>query len=348
MQSPSSAFQSQVSPDLQTVQPQTVQPQTVPTSYLVFSQHGMVDTSVAMAALAQRVSGAESRIIAPNLGYWNTFLSIEPLIAKVEAVAQNAFDRYPHTQARIIACSLGGVIWTEVLTRHPEWWFRVESFVLLGSPIGGAHLAKIADPLSILSFGIAKDLGIDRRSKAEAIAQEIPTLIIAGESQPGGDGTVLVQSTKFKGAQFVLLPGVNHPGLRFSDAVDAAIQRFWKTSNSSHNHHVQNYHVQNYRSPSGVSQSGVSQPLLQAHSLDPIIETLRSVPGMTDAPPHYLKYAKLKAELSNGGRLLTWSSPIGVKFVFLENSDGQYCFGGYVGLIHHRGLNQAIKQLLIQ
>ena len=119
-------------------------------SYLVFSQHGMVDTHQAMELLAKRNSDSNSRIIAPDLGFLNTLFNIEPLITNVEAIAIREIQNYPDVPIRIIGCSLGGVIWTEILTRHPEWWPNVESWVLLGSPIGGAHLAKIADPLNLV------------------------------------------------------------------------------------------------------------------------------------------------------------------------------------------------------
>jgi alpha-beta hydrolase superfamily lysophospholipase len=98
-------------------------------SYLVFSQHGMVDTYHAMEALAKRSSGELDRVIAPDLGYLNTLFSIEPLIEKVETIAAREIRNYPDVPLRIIGCSLGGVIWTEILTRHPEWWPQVESLV---------------------------------------------------------------------------------------------------------------------------------------------------------------------------------------------------------------------------
>ena len=111
--------------------------------------------------------------------------------------------------------------------RHPEWWSRIESLILLGSPIGGAHLAKIVDPLDLMHSAIAQDLGVDRRTLAEAIAQVVPTLIIAGDRKRGSDGTVLVQTTQFQHAKFVCIPGVKHSGLKSNDAVDHNIRSFW-------------------------------------------------------------------------------------------------------------------------
>ena len=292
-------------------------------SYLVFSQHGMVDTRKPMAAVAMRSSDPQSRIVAPDLGYFNTIFSMEPLIAKVEAIAVREIAAHPDTPIRILGMSLGGVIWTELLTRHPEWWPRVESLVLLGSPIGGAHLAKMADPLGVMKFAIADELGRDRRPLAEAIAQVIPTLIVAGDLRHdgSGDGTVLVQTTQFKHAHFVLIKGVDHAGLRFSGAADEAIQGFW-----------------------GEGQFPKPEP--EASSIDRTIAILRSVPGMTDAAPSDFKLAQYFDVLPDGSRLWRWHNPIGVKHVFLENVAGDYCFGGYVGWIHTQGLDGAIGALL--
>jgi hypothetical protein len=290
-------------------------------SYLVFSQHGMVDTYHAMEALAKRNSGTDDRIIAPDLGYLNTLFSIEPLIEKVETIAAREIRNDPDVPIRIIGCSLGGVIWTEILTRHPEWWSRVESWVLLGSPIGGAHLAKIADPLNWMSFAIAQDLGVDRRPLAEAIASVIPTLIVAGDSDQGGDGTVLVQTTQFQHARFTCIPGVDHPGLRFSEAVDESIKSFWDEQ------------------PKNIVLS-------EKRSVTETISQLRSVPGMTDAHPKNFGRSQPIGTLKEGIVLRVWNNPMGVKYVFLENDRGECEFGGYVGWVHREGLDRAIQSVL--
>ena len=290
-------------------------------SHLVFSQHGMVDTHEAMELLAKRNSDSNSRIIAPDLGYLNTLFNIEPLIEKVETIAIREIQDYPDVPIRIIGCSLGGVIWTEILTRHPEWWPNVESWVLLGSPIGGAHLAKIADPLNLVGFAIAQDLGIDRRPLAEAIASQVPTLIVAGDSDSGSDGTVLIQTTQFKHARFVCVPGVDHPGLRFSEAVDREIQSFWAED------------------PKNIVLS-------EARTITATIAQLRSVPGMTDAHPKDFDRSQPIATLKDGTILRTWSNPLGVKHIFLENDRGECEFGGYVGWVHNDGLDQMIESMI--
>lgn len=291
-------------------------------SYLVFSQHGMVDTPHAMESLAKRNSSdLNSRIIAPNLGFLNTLFNIKPLIEKVERIAIREIQNYPDVPIRIIGCSLGGVIWTEILTRHPEWWPNIESWVLLGSPIGGAHLAKMVDPWSLMRFAIAQDLGIDRRGLAESIARQIPTLIVAGDSHLGSDGTVLVQTTQFQHARFVCVPGVNHPGLRFSEVVDRQIQDFWAEN------------------PKNIVFS-------EARSIMKTISQLRAVPGMTDAHPKGFERSQPIMTLKDGTIIRIWNDLLGVKHIFLENDRGECEFGGYVGWGHRDGLDRAIDVVI--
>lgn len=205
---------------------------------IVFSQHGMSDGNYAMAVLAKKVAPPQSEIIAPYLGSLpsqipdrfkfsiETHFAIEPLIHKVENSAKQAFQKNPDVPARIIATSLGGIIWVEVLSRHPEWWNRIESLILLGAPIGGADLAKIIYSLGF-RIGMAKHLRENRRYLAEKIAAVIPTLVVAGHVIGGWDLTVTVESTQFKHAHFVCLDGVSHPALRTSPRVVRSIQEFW-------------------------------------------------------------------------------------------------------------------------
>jgi pimeloyl-ACP methyl ester carboxylesterase len=205
---------------------------------IVFSQHGMSDGNYSMETLAKKVAPPESKIIAPYLGSLPSFVpdrfrfsiethfAIAPLIQKVAKSAEQAFQDYPDIPARIIATSLGGVIWVEVLSRHPEWCSRIESLVLLGSPIGGADAAKILSDWGF-RIGMAKHLSEDRRYLAEKIAAVIPTLVVAGHIIGGWDLMVTVESTKIKHAHFVCLNGVNHSDLRTHPRVVQTIQEFW-------------------------------------------------------------------------------------------------------------------------
>ena len=290
-------------------------------SYLVFSQHGMANTHRGMEELAKRNSDHTARIIAADLGFVKTLFSIEPLIAKMETIAAQEIHNYPDVPIRIIGFSLGGVIWTEILTRHPEWWSRIESLILLGSPIGGAHLAKIVDPLDLMHSAIAQDLGVDRRPLAEAIAQVVPTLIIAGDRKRGSDGAVLVQTTQFQHAKFVCIPGVGHSGLKSNDAVDSSIQSFW-------------------------AEKTKTIVLSEKTSVTETISQLRSVPGMTDARSKYFKKSKPIGTVNEGVVLRVWKNPVGVKYIFVENERGECAFSGYVGLVHRGGLDRAIQSIL--
>jgi len=180
---------------------------------ILFSQHGMTDTNTTMATLAHQIAPPQTHIVAPSLGFFETHFEIEPLIIKLEQIADQTFREYPQTPARIIATSLGGILWIEVLSRHPEWWNRCESLVLLGSPMGGADLARIIDPFG-WGIGMAKHLGQNRRILAEQITANIPTLVVAGNMTGGGDWTVSIESTKLKYAHFICLDGVTHWDLR--------------------------------------------------------------------------------------------------------------------------------------
>ena len=152
--------------------------------FLLFAQHGWADTSRAIASLAHTIVPPETPVIAPDLGWLRTWLRIEPLIQQVEAAATKALEDYPDHAWRIMGHSMGGLIWIELLHRHPEWQFRVHSLALVGAPVGGSDLGRIIDPLG-LGIAIARDLGVNRRPLAEAIAAQVPTVVIAGDSDGG-------------------------------------------------------------------------------------------------------------------------------------------------------------------
>ncbi len=115
---------------------------------ILFSQHGMGEGNQKMQILAQKVASANTQIITPNLNFLTTFLSLSPLIEKVETSAAETLKKFPGLSFRVIGFSLGGVLWVEVLSRNPVWLDRLEALVLLGSPIRGASLARTVDPFS--------------------------------------------------------------------------------------------------------------------------------------------------------------------------------------------------------
>lgn len=284
---------------------------------ILFSQHGMIDNNERMGSLAHRIAPPQSSVIAPNLGFIETLFEIEPLICKVEQVAEQAFIQYPNTAARIIATSLGGVIWVEVLSRHPEWWKRFESIVLLGSPIGGADLARIVDPFG-WGIGIAKHLGQNRRVLAEQVTAKIPTLVIAGNITAGGDGTVPIESTKLKHAYFICLDGVSHVALQTHPAVVKAIEKFWSQP----------------REPLSTPEDNL---------ISKLIEYFRAVPGITDASERDFHSGKTIFSFADGTSIRTWKNIVGVNHIFIANKHGKCEYAAFVGWIHSTGLQEAIN-----
>lgn len=287
-------------------------------SFLLFVQHGWADTNGAMARLAQRISPPHTRIIAPNLGWWRTWWRIDPLVTNVEAIAQQTIVQYPHVPIRIVGHSMGGLIWLEVLHRHPEWWSQVESFVLVGSPVSGSDLCRIIDPLA-LGLGMARDLGKNRREMASAIAAQIPTLSIASNTDGGSDGLVMLGATQFDHAHHVVLPDIVHSAQRSDEAIDRAIQEFWQSP----------------RQPLPVKPSPERD----------IIQRLRAVPGMTDAHRRDFDKAKVVMVFDSGLTLRLWKNPARVDHVFLASPQNQCLYSGFVGWIHAAELRRTLREI---
>ncbi|MDX1977400.1 MAG: alpha/beta fold hydrolase [Pseudanabaenaceae cyanobacterium bins.68] len=197
---------------------------------LIFVQHGWADNHFGMIKLAKNLTSfyaqtqPVSRIIAPNLGWWRTWYRMEPLIQTVETAAQEAIAWAEPWQ--IIGHSMGGLIWLELLSRHPAWQSQVKSLVLIGSPVNGSKLAHQLDPWGV---GIARDLSKSRTHLAERIAMRIPTLAIAGQVNSSGDGTVALSETKFKHSQWRKVAGVGHAALRSDPQTLQLILEFWRS-----------------------------------------------------------------------------------------------------------------------
>ncbi|WP_299403086.1 alpha/beta fold hydrolase [Acaryochloris sp. IP29b_bin.148] len=287
-------------------------------SVLLFVQHGWADTNGAMARLAQRIAPPRTRIIAPNLGWWRTWWRIDPLVEDVEAIAHQTIAQYPHTPIRIVGHSMGGLIWLEVLHRHPEWWLQVESLVLVGSPVSGSDLCRLMDPLA-LGLGMARDLGKNRREIASAIAAQIPTLSIASNTDGGSDGLVMLGATQFDHAHHVVLPDILHSAQRHDQAIDLAIQAFWQSP----------------RSP---------LPVQPSPELD-IIQRLRTVPGMTDAHSRDFDKAKVALIFDSGLSLRRWKNPVRVDHVFLASPQSHCLYSGFVGWIHAAALRRTLQDI---
>jgi pimeloyl-ACP methyl ester carboxylesterase len=283
--------------------------------FVLFVQHGWADDPRAILTLSQSLVTDTTPVVAPNLGYIQTWLRIAPLIHTVEQVAIAQIAAYPNLPLRIIGHSMGGLIWLEVLDRHPEWWSNLDALVLIASPVGGADWGRIIDPFG-LGIGIATDLGKNRKSLAEAIALEIPTLVIAGDLDGGSDGTVPIDCTRFAHAQFVCFPGLSHPVLRNHPQVAAAIRQFW-----------------------------VDRTIGVRIEHNEIIQRLRSVPGMTDAHQRDFRNAEIVMHLLDGGTIRTWCNPVEVDHVFVASATGECLYSGFVGWIHAPELYQALEDI---
>ncbi len=285
--------------------------------FILYAQHGWADDYQAIEILAKSVVTEKTEIIAPDLGYVQTWLRIDRLIQTVENVVSENLARHPNVPIRIIGHSMGGLIWLEVLNRHPEWWSLIDSLVLVASSIGGAHLARMFDPLG-LGIGIAKDLGINRRAIAEKVAATIPSLVIAGDINGGSDGTITVGSTRFRFAQFVYLPGLSHEVLRNHPSVATAIRRFWEKR----------------------------EPLPDFDSeIDALIQQLQVIPGMTDAHQRDFYRAAIFLEHRSGATIRTWKNPLGVDHVFVVCPKGQCLYGGFVGWAHSQALRRVLETM---
>lgn len=286
--------------------------------FILFAQHGWADTSKAIANLACNLATPNTLTITPDLGWVKTWIRIEPLIQYVEQIATETIATYPETPIKIIGHSMGGLIWIEVLSRHPDWWSKVHSFVLVASPVGGAHLARMLDPLGI-GIGMARDLGLDRREMAELIAEVIPTLIIAGDVDQGSDGTITIGSTLFSHAAIITLPGLSHAVLKNHPNVVKTIQNFWDNP------------------PTPEEQ----KPELSVS----LTKRLRLVPGMTDAHRRDFNRSKLYLRFNDGTTIRTWKNPLQIEHIFVADSEGECLYAGFVGWLHSQDLRNALEDI---
>jgi hypothetical protein len=285
--------------------------------FILYAQHGWADTSKAIAKLANGLATSNTMVVTPNLGYLKTWIRIEPLINQVETIVTENLENYPEIPLRIIGHSMGGLIWLEILDRHPQWWSKIHSLVLVGSPIGGADLARIIDPFEI-GIGIAKDLGKNRRAIAEKIAQNIPTLVIAGDLDNGSDRTVTVEATKFAHSQFISVTHISHRKLKNHPDLIPIIQKFW------------------------------ANPVITKSEetlTEKIIRKLRSIPGITDGHRRGYTDGKTYLTFPNNLRLRTWKNSIGIDHIFLVNDQEECLYSGFVGWIHSQDLWQNLEQI---
>jgi hypothetical protein len=286
--------------------------------YLLFAQHGWANNNYEISQIAQSLASENTVIIAPSLGWLNTWISMKLLINKLEKIALNYITQYPYIPIRIIAHSMGGLIWLELLNKHPEWWGKIESLILITSPIGGADLARIIDPLG-LGIGTAKDLGKNRRKLAEKIAQSIPTLIIASDLDRGSDGMITIESMKFRYAHYTCLTGIHHAIMKNHPQVARKIKEFWQNPHIPHHDYTDLSHQ--------------------------LIAELQSVTGMTDGHYRDFERSQVYIEFPQGITLNTWTNPLLVDHVFVGNQQKECLYSGFVGLIHKRKLQQKLRDI---
>jgi len=288
--------------------------------YILYAQHGWADVNQGIGKLAAQIASPQAQVVVPNLGFVNTWIRIAPLIDRVEVIAQQTQNQYPEAPLRIVGHSMGGLIWLEVLQRHPEWWSLVDALVLVAAPVGGADLSRMIDPLG-LGIGIARDLGMNRRAIAEKIAAEIPTLIIAGDYDNGSDGVVPVECTRFHRASYVEVNDINHDRMKKHPAVAGIIREFWQNTDCL----------------------CVPEPV--ESYCDRLIRQLQAIPGITDA--HYRGFEKSEvwALMPDNLVLRTWRSRVNIHHVFLSNDMGDCLFAGFVGWPHTQDLYNSLSRI---
>ncbi|MDJ0568602.1 MAG: alpha/beta hydrolase [Pleurocapsa sp. MO_192.B19] len=286
--------------------------------FLLFAQHGWADTGNDIGRLAKAAADSQTLITSPSLGLIKTFIRIEPLVQQVEQIATRVIKNHPYIPIKIMGHSMGGLIWLEVLNRNPQWWEKVHSFILLGSPVGGSNIARLIDPLGI-GIGTARDLGKNRRDIAEKIAQQIPTLSIASDVNMGSDGLVTVENTKFAHANWLLISDIPHHMMKCHAEMIPLIQNFWANPNLG----------------LPPKEDFASQ----------FIQRLRSVPGMTDADYQNFGRSQVIMSFADGTTIHTCNNLLGINHIFVGKERQKCLYAGYVGLIHTFGLRKAIAEI---
>ena len=285
--------------------------------FLLFAQHGWADTGDDIGKLSAAAVDSKTLVTAPSLGLVKTFIRIEPLVEKIEQIATSLITQYSDTPLKIVGHSMGGLMWLEVLNRNPQWWQKVHSLILLGSPVGGSNIARTIDPWGV-GIGTAKCLGKNRRPMAEKIAQQIPTLSVASDIKMGSDGLVTVENTKFDYANWLLIPKIPHAAMKCHPQMIPVLQNFWA----------------NPQLGTSPEQNFVSQS----------IRRLRSVKGMTDSDYRNFEKSQIVVRFSDGTTIRTWNNSFGVNYVFVGQQK-QCLYAGYVGLIHIGELREAITEI---
>jgi hypothetical protein len=237
---------------------------------------------------------------------------MDPLIATVEQQAAELFAEHPNVPVDSIGHSMGGLLWLEVLHRNPAWWQRMRSLTLVASPVAGADLARTFDPYA-WGVMVARDLARDRRFLAEAVADGVPTLVIAGQN----DVVVPPRETYVAGTTHVILPGLAHDTIRDHSMTAHVIKHFW-------------------------------QSRLDTNATDHSIDLLRGVPAIMPTHHRDIPQARVVALLSDGGTVRTWTNPLGFAHAFVIDRQGNARFGGFVWPHQRHPLDDIVEQICAQ
>ncbi|GIW09559.1 MAG: hypothetical protein KatS3mg061_0616 [Dehalococcoidia bacterium] len=176
---------------------------------VLFVQHGWADRAHSLARLADWLAPPETISILPDLGPRALWGPLQCLVDHVEEVAGATLAREPTAPLWIVGHSLGGVIWLELLERHPEWWPRVEGVLLLGVPLGGVARARW---LGSLGLTLGRELAADRRARATRLAAQLPLLLLAGEQDTVAPPARVAATS----VPLICVPSTDHRQLRSS------------------------------------------------------------------------------------------------------------------------------------
>jgi pimeloyl-ACP methyl ester carboxylesterase len=279
---------------------------------LLVAQHGWADNNRAMQRFGEALGLSGTRVIAPSLGYVRTWLRIEPLIEIAERAVEQALHEHPDARIRVVGHSMGGLIWIELLSRRPEWLVRTDRLALIGCPVGGSELATLLDPLGLT---IGRDLRVDRRARAEAVAAIVPTLTIVGELLGRHDGTVSHESARVPNARFVLVPSANHAGLRHSPWVTRMVRAFFE------------------------------QPSPPETDLAELVARIAAVPGIRPADPRLRRLARIQVMQADGTTIRLLGTIPGLELVFVANGEGHGVYAGAVPASSRSALRHALTEI---
>jgi pimeloyl-ACP methyl ester carboxylesterase len=229
-------------------------------------------------------------VVAPDLGYVRTWQRMAPLVDHVDAEAARVLDQHPAAPVLVVGHSLGGLIWLEVLDRHPDWWPRVHALVLVASPVGGTRLGRYLDPTGL---SVGRDLRVNRRALAERLAAAIPCLTIAGDLFLRRDGTVSVASTQFAHARSIVLPRISHAGLVRSETARRLVRAFFRA------------------------------PHPPATDATAIVARLAALRGLEASDPRGCWWARAALLFPDGYSVRLLAGPIGAQQVFVADNLGR-------------------------